>query len=105
VSELALKVFDGLFAQAKIDDTLLALTDIGGFDWAETTYDSYDDSIELKGATPEARLNPLQIDFLRKCGFAQCWLCHTDRWETYYNFSTSEPTRTHRPLPPPPEVK
>lgn len=59
--------------------------DFDNWPFADTSYDSYDYSFELKDVRPGFRLTPEQQNQLWELGFDQCWLNYTDKYEMHYS--------------------
>lgn len=57
----------------------------GGSDYNRITTDIYDESISIRGASNNWRLNNEQISFLRDAGFGKCYIYHDDGWESHYD--------------------
>lgn len=69
-----------------------------GVQFTETSYDSYDNSMELYGVPPDYRLTPEVVDFILKDeGFGIAFVNHTDGWETHYTHKYPNGWRVSHP--------
>lgn len=92
-------IFAGEAAKDIFDSRLSDLADFGE-DW-KLTFDDYDGSFEVYGVPPECRLSPEAVAYaFAECGFTQCWLNHTDGWETHYHKGAEQPSRYPKSIPP-----
>lgn len=76
------------------DDFIDLTTDGEDYDRLET--DSYDGSLEIRGATDDWRLSEEQQRFLFGAGFSKIYVNHKDGWETHYGASVALPVRGWR---------
>lgn len=91
MTDIAGRIYDGWFAKSEFEDKMFDLCADKTVDhWEGERYDHYDDSFEFYKCAPGFRLNEKQIAYFVECGFARCWLNHTDGSETYYYISVSD---------------
>ena len=79
-------IFNGLREQNKLEDDLFNL----GIIFQDTSYDDYDNSIELFDVQNDLRLSEEAQKLLFDAGFSTVFLNHLDKWETHYTFRTKE---------------
>lgn len=89
---IAERLFDATYAEAEIEESL-------HFDYESIGWDYYDCSLEVHGVAPDTRLDQNTFLFLKRAGFCQVYVNHTDKWETHYGMSkeTPEPWRVSYP--------
>lgn len=79
-------IFEGEHAQSVIEDELIALD----IQFEDTSYDNYDNSMELYDVPNECRLSVEAQKLLFDAGFSKIYLNHNDKWETHYTFQLGE---------------
>lgn len=87
------QLFDAQRRKGVLEDVVFTeILDVLGLDHSDPkawkfddwSFDDYDNSFEVKGADPDLRFTPEQVDQLLALGFDRFWINHTDNWETYY---------------------
>ncbi len=79
---LSEKLFDGGFAENELAHSLSE----SGVTFERLGWDHYDNSLELYGVEPEARLSAEAQKIIHAAGFSKAYVNHTDKWETHYSF-------------------
>jgi hypothetical protein len=86
---LAEKMYAHQHLLGVLEDHVLCLGG-DGLDFEGLTFDDYDMSIEIKGASPAGyELTEAQISLLKECGFLRCWVRYsidTPAKERFYEF-------------------
>lgn len=62
--------------------------------------DYYDESLEIHGVAPDARLSVEKLQAIKTAGFGKVYVNHTDKWETHYTFAadvSAKPWRVSYP--------
>lgn len=80
------RMFDGFFAESALE---VALDDAGA-QYERLGWDHYDNSLELHGCLPDYRLSIEVQKIVHNAGFSTCYVNHTDKWETHYNFKDKD---------------
>jgi hypothetical protein len=79
---IADKIFEGDRIKTVLEDTLY----YAGVLFEETSFDSYDRSIELFDVPADCRLSPEAQKIIFDAGFSTAYLNHDNKWETHYTF-------------------
>ena len=77
------RMFDGFFAKSELGEQL-------EIEYERIGFDHYDNSLELYGVPPDARLTEEEQKAIHSAGFSKCFVNHTDKWETHYGFHAAE---------------
>lgn len=86
MTTIAARIFDGAEAQFELDRQLEA----AGAVFERTTWDDYDNSLELKDVPPEHRLSVEAQRVIHAAGFTKVYVNHVDKWETHYGWKYGE---------------
>lgn len=79
---IAETIFAGKHAKLSLEDELWDM----GVQFEETSFDSYDCSIELLDVPDDYRLSLEAQELIFKAGFSIVFMNHKNKWETHYSF-------------------
>ncbi len=73
-----------------------ALCDTGFGEFDHVSGDYYDNSLEIKGVSNDARLSAAAQQIIFDAGFSKVYVNHQNGWETHYGWSRGKPFKPDR---------